>query len=101
MQPSVDISKFIVSFQHARFSAWHGLSPWDLTAQSSTVVRALFAGLSPSEYIITEEIAVHRSAIVESGSVLKGPLVVGAPGALLQRGSVVGRGSLLDQEALP
>jgi bifunctional N-acetylglucosamine-1-phosphate-uridyltransferase/glucosamine-1-phosphate-acetyltransferase GlmU-like protein len=78
MQPSVDTSKFIVSFQHARFSAWHGLSPWALTTQSSTVVRALFADLSPNEYIIAEEIAVHRSAIVESGSVLKGPLVVGA-----------------------
>jgi UDP-N-acetylglucosamine diphosphorylase / glucose-1-phosphate thymidylyltransferase / UDP-N-acetylgalactosamine diphosphorylase / glucosamine-1-phosphate N-acetyltransferase / galactosamine-1-phosphate N-acetyltransferase len=78
MQPSVDTSKFIVSFQHARFSAWHGLSPWALTTQSSTVVRALFAGLSPNEYIIAEEIAVHRSAVVESGSVLKGPLVVGA-----------------------
>jgi UDP-N-acetylglucosamine diphosphorylase / glucose-1-phosphate thymidylyltransferase / UDP-N-acetylgalactosamine diphosphorylase / glucosamine-1-phosphate N-acetyltransferase / galactosamine-1-phosphate N-acetyltransferase len=78
MESSVDISKFIVSFQHARFSAWHGLSPWALTTQAATVVRELLAGLSLNDYIIAEEIAAHRSAIVESGSVLKGPLVVGA-----------------------
>jgi bifunctional N-acetylglucosamine-1-phosphate-uridyltransferase/glucosamine-1-phosphate-acetyltransferase GlmU-like protein len=78
MPHSVDIRRFIVSFQHARFAPWHALSPWELTTQSSTVVRALLAGLSSNEYVIAEEIAVHRSAIVEGGSVLKGPLVVGA-----------------------
>jgi bifunctional N-acetylglucosamine-1-phosphate-uridyltransferase/glucosamine-1-phosphate-acetyltransferase GlmU-like protein len=36
--------------------------------------------LSPREYFIAEEIAVHRSATVESGSVLKGPIIVGAKG---------------------
>jgi len=78
MSHSVNIADFVVSFQHARFARWHGLSPWALTTQSSTVVRALLAGPSANEYIIAEEIAVHRSATVESGAVLKGPLVVGA-----------------------
>jgi bifunctional N-acetylglucosamine-1-phosphate-uridyltransferase/glucosamine-1-phosphate-acetyltransferase GlmU-like protein len=82
MPPPVNISDFIVSFQQSRFAPWSGLAPWELTTQSSTVVRALLAGLSRDEYIVAEEIAVHRSATVESGAVLKGPLIVGANGLI-------------------
>jgi bifunctional N-acetylglucosamine-1-phosphate-uridyltransferase/glucosamine-1-phosphate-acetyltransferase GlmU-like protein len=78
MPHSVNIFDFIVSFQHVRFAPWHGFSPWAMTTQSSSIVRTLLAGLSAGDYLVAEEIAVHRSATVESGAVLKGPLVVGA-----------------------
>jgi UDP-N-acetylglucosamine diphosphorylase / glucose-1-phosphate thymidylyltransferase / UDP-N-acetylgalactosamine diphosphorylase / glucosamine-1-phosphate N-acetyltransferase / galactosamine-1-phosphate N-acetyltransferase len=80
MLPSVSIADFIAGFRNALFTTWHHLPPWELTKQSTTVVRSLLGTLSPSEYFIADEIAVHRSATVESGSVLKGPIIVGAKG---------------------
>jgi UDP-N-acetylglucosamine diphosphorylase / glucose-1-phosphate thymidylyltransferase / UDP-N-acetylgalactosamine diphosphorylase / glucosamine-1-phosphate N-acetyltransferase / galactosamine-1-phosphate N-acetyltransferase len=80
MPPSVSIADFIAGFRNALFTTWHHLPPWELTKQSATVVRTLLGELAPSEYVIADEIAVHRSATVESGSVLKGPIIVGAKG---------------------
>jgi bifunctional N-acetylglucosamine-1-phosphate-uridyltransferase/glucosamine-1-phosphate-acetyltransferase GlmU-like protein len=56
------------------------------------VVRRLLDGLDPSEFAINSEIAVHRSAFVETGAILKGPLILGAhlfvaAGAYLRGGS--------------
>jgi UDP-N-acetylglucosamine diphosphorylase / glucose-1-phosphate thymidylyltransferase / UDP-N-acetylgalactosamine diphosphorylase / glucosamine-1-phosphate N-acetyltransferase / galactosamine-1-phosphate N-acetyltransferase len=78
MFPSVSIADFIAGFRKALFATWHELPPWELTKQSTTVVRTLLGDLSPSEYSIADEMAVHRSATVETGSVLKGPIIIGA-----------------------
>lgn len=54
----------------------------------------MLSGLSAAEYVISEEIAVHRTAAIESGAVLKGPLILGAnafvaAGAYLRGGNWV------------
>jgi len=52
--------------------------PWQITLGSQAVVRRLLEDLNPSDYVIDNEIAVHKRAVVEPGAVLKGPLILGA-----------------------
>jgi NDP-sugar pyrophosphorylase family protein len=79
----------------AVFSSW---LPWELTDQSIRAVEQLLAGLE-GEYDVAGNIAVHRTAIVESGSVLKGPAIIG-PRSLLAAGSLVRGGCWLDENCI-
>ena len=58
------------------------------------MVRALLDSLDPDEFVVSQEMAVHRLATVESGAILKGPLILGAgcfvaAGAYLRGGNWV------------
>jgi NDP-sugar pyrophosphorylase family protein len=69
--------------------------PWEITSRAPEIVRGLLAALPAGEFDLKDELAVHRSAIVEPGAVLKGPLILGAgcfvaAGAYLRGGNWVG-----------
>jgi NDP-sugar pyrophosphorylase family protein len=90
--PIVALPDFIAAFAESPLAPWAAAEPWDLTHQSEAVVRGLLGSLSPAEYGFDREIAVHSSAIVEPGAVLKGPLILGpkcfvAAGAYLRGGN--------------
>jgi len=92
-QAAVQLSDFVSAFSESPLRPWAELSPWELTSQSEAVVRHLLA-LASSEFSISNEIAVHSTAIVEPGAVLKGPLILGplcfiASGAYVRGGSWV------------
>jgi bifunctional N-acetylglucosamine-1-phosphate-uridyltransferase/glucosamine-1-phosphate-acetyltransferase GlmU-like protein len=94
MTKVIEIQRYIAAFSTSPLARWNDLCPWQFTVQSSFVVRALLADLPAGEYVISEEIAVHRSATIESGAVLKGPLILGAgcfvaTGAYLRGGNWV------------
>lgn len=57
------------------------LDPWDIPAGVPTLLERAFAGLGGG-YLIADGVAVHHSATVEIGAVLKGPAIVG-PGCFL------------------
>ena len=80
MNPAVQISQYIADFASSPLAQWSSLSPWEMTTRSAEIVRALLPSLIADDFIITDEIAVHRSTFVESGATLKGPLIVGASG---------------------
>lgn len=89
--PPLDLGDFIAGWHRSALAPWAGQAPWDITARSDAIVRQLLAGLDEPEYRISGEIAIHRSAQVEDGAVLKGPLVLGpdcfvAAGAYLRGG---------------
>lgn len=96
MSRSVDISGYVASLPRSPLASLGHLDPWQLTEQSSSIVRRFLANLSPDEFEIVEEMAVHRSAVVEPGSILKSPLIIGAgcfvaAGAYIRGGCWVGR----------
>jgi UDP-N-acetylglucosamine diphosphorylase / glucose-1-phosphate thymidylyltransferase / UDP-N-acetylgalactosamine diphosphorylase / glucosamine-1-phosphate N-acetyltransferase / galactosamine-1-phosphate N-acetyltransferase len=98
MQKHVDVSDYIGDFASSPIAPWRDMSPWQMTVQISSIVRELFSVLSPEEFVVTDEIAIHRSATVESGAVLKGPLILGAgcfvaAGAYLRGGNWVAANS--------
>lgn len=124
-----DLSEYLHDFTLPAWQPWARMSPWALVADAPGLVAAWLAGVSPDQYRIADGQAIHRSATVEPGALLKGPLVVGpgcfiaagallrggcwlgegciiganavlAPGALLAPGTVIGRAALYDAEAL-
>jgi len=73
------------------------MAPWELVNSIEHVIHTLIAGLSPAAFEIDNGIAIHRDARVESGAVLKGPLILGAhcfvaAGAYLRGGNWLASG---------
>ena len=100
MKPLIDLSAYAKGFADAPLAAWRQWLPWDLVAQAPRITRELLAGLASAEFAIDAEVAVHRSATVETGAVLKGPLVIGpgcfvAAGAYLRGGNWLGAGCIV------
>ncbi|MGC6373009.1 LpxA family transferase [Pseudomonas sp. K2I15] len=74
----IRLCDYIQDFSRSPLQPWSELAPWDLVIQAPAIVRQLLSQLDPQAYDIRDEVAVHRTAIVEPGAVLKGPLIVGA-----------------------
>ncbi|WP_106804058.1 LpxA family transferase [Pseudomonas sp. S5D5] len=87
----IRLTDYIADISRSALSPWADLSPWALVTQAPAVVRQLLADLPADDYSVQGEIAIHRSAIVEPGALLKPPLIIGADcfiasGALLRGG---------------
>ena len=93
--PSIALSDFIAGIAASPLAPWMTLAPWELTAQSEAVVRRLSAHLPVDEYAICDDVWVHRSAVVEPGAVLKGPLILG-PGCFVAAGAYLRGGNWVD-----
>ena len=92
--PELFLGNFIESFEASPLARWRSSAPWELTRQSEAIVRALLGKLNAAEYNVANEVAVHKTATVEPGAVLKGPLIIGphcfvATGAYLRGGNWV------------
>jgi len=72
MAALVDVSRYAGSIAGSALAPWGHLEPWHLVEQLSAIVRELLATLPTDEFDISDELAVHRSAVVELGAVLKG-----------------------------
>lgn len=94
--PLAPISACIASFESSLLAPWSASEPWELTAQSEQIVCQLLAGASLSEFVVAGDVAVHRTAVVEAGAVLKGPLILG-PGCFVAAGAYL-RGGCWAQE---
>ncbi len=86
------LGDFVASLAASPLAPWAASMPWELTSQSEAVVRRLLGMLDAARYRIAGEVAVHGSATVEAGALLKGPLILGphgfvAAGAYLRGGN--------------
>jgi bifunctional N-acetylglucosamine-1-phosphate-uridyltransferase/glucosamine-1-phosphate-acetyltransferase GlmU-like protein len=99
MSAAIGIDRYIAGFAAWGPAQWQGQSPWQLTAQSAALVRTLLAGLERDAFVVTEEIAIHRTATVEPGAVLKGPLIVG-PGCFVAASAYLRGGCWLDANCI-
>ena len=50
-------------------------APWSMVAHAAELVRAAMRTLG-SEYAVTDSVAVHHTAVVETGAVIRGPAIV-------------------------
>lgn len=87
----IRLTDYIANVAQSPLAPWADLAPWALVTQAPTIVRQLLTELPTDDYVIHDEIAVHRTATVEPGALLKGPLIIGAEcfiasGALLRGG---------------
>ncbi len=75
-------------------------TPWAITQSAEEIIRTLVPRLSSDEYRIEGESAIHVSASIESGAMLKGPVIVSAnakvgPHACLRKGTFLGENSII------
>jgi len=66
--------QYIDSFDHF-FPAQKGLMPWEITRELVAILPRVIAQLG-SDFQIENGIAIHRSATIENGAVLKGPIII-------------------------
>ena len=52
------------------------INPWEITKNLPSVLPAIIAGLG-DDYVVKDNIAVHKTALVESSAVLKAPVIIG------------------------
>lgn len=93
----IRLREFIAGFETSPLSPWAALAPWELVTQAVEIVAELLKALPEDEFEIRGDIAIHKTATVEKGAVLKGPLILGArcfvaSGAYLRGGCWVGEG---------
>jgi len=96
MPQRIALPRYIASIATSPLARFTDLKPWELTAAAAPIVGQLLAELPADDYLIQGQVAIHRSATVEAGATLKGPLIVGA-GSLVAAGAYLRGGNWVDQ----
>lgn len=95
----IKITDYIGEFATSALARWADLAPWELVSRAPEIVSALLAELPSADYEIRGDIAVHQSAIVEPGAVLKGPLILG-PKCFVAAGAYLRGGCWVDERCI-
>jgi len=94
MNSPLHLPDYVTSIASTALHPWMHLPPWEITSNAASIVRSLLDQTDLQDYVVTDEVAVHRSAVVEASATLKGPLLLGpncfvAAGAYLRGGNWV------------
>jgi UDP-N-acetylglucosamine diphosphorylase / glucose-1-phosphate thymidylyltransferase / UDP-N-acetylgalactosamine diphosphorylase / glucosamine-1-phosphate N-acetyltransferase / galactosamine-1-phosphate N-acetyltransferase len=95
----ISLSSYIAAISASPLAPWASCAPWELTGQSETIVQQLLASLPRAEYQIDGDVAVHTTAIVEPGAILKGPLILG-PKCFVAAGAYFRGGNWVDKDCI-
>jgi bifunctional N-acetylglucosamine-1-phosphate-uridyltransferase/glucosamine-1-phosphate-acetyltransferase GlmU-like protein len=92
MTSPVHLPDYVTSIASTALHPWMHLPPWEITSNAASIVRSLLDQTDLQDYVVTDEVAVHHSVVVEPGATLKGPLLLGphcfvAAGAYLRSGN--------------
>lgn len=74
--PAPRISDFVAGWASSPFAESDD-RPWRVTQRAEELIGSAIPGLG-SDYVLHGAVAVHRSATVEIGAILKGPVIIGA-----------------------
>lgn len=77
------------------FPEQQGWQPWEITDCLKEIIRIRLLQLG-DDYEITDEVAIHKTAVVETGAVLKSPAIVG-PNCVVGAHAYFREGVFLDQ----
>jgi NDP-sugar pyrophosphorylase family protein len=99
MGDALSIPSFIAGFRSSVLGAWADLAPWALTADSERIVGTLLDGIDPGTFRRDGSVAVHRTATVEAGAILKGPAIIG-PHCFVAAGAYLRGGTWLDERCI-
>lgn len=93
----VETADFVASWNASAF-AHHRLEPWQVTFRAGDLVRAALRGLDGG-YRIDGDTAIHKSATVEPGAVVKGPVILG-PNSFVAANAYLRGGVFLDKDCI-
>ena len=71
----IQVDDFIDTFS-AFFPGLQGLHPWDITQNLPSIILELISSLDAG-YKVDNGLAIHSTAVIEKGSILKPPLIIG------------------------
>ena len=71
----INISDFVKELPKL-FPTYAAHQPWQITSVLSEIVRTTIPLLG-NDYVINGDIAIHKTATVENGVTLKGPIIIG------------------------
>ncbi|MCY1485653.1 Bifunctional protein GlmU [compost metagenome] len=71
----ISIHDFIDNFTQ-NFSKYTEMLPWEITNNLKEILYEIISGLG-NDYKIQDGIAIHKTAVIESGAILKQPAIVG------------------------
>ncbi|MBS0471776.1 MAG: hypothetical protein JSR60_11940 [Proteobacteria bacterium] len=91
------IRDYLAGWSTSPFAEFDG-APWIATQGAGRLIRAALKSLT-SDYRLHDDIAIHVSAIVEPGAVLKGPAIIG-PDCFVAAGSYLRGGVYLDRNCI-
>jgi NDP-sugar pyrophosphorylase family protein len=92
--PRVSLADYIGTIGTSPLGPFTDIEPWELTARSEDIVARLLTGVG-TEFSLADGVAVHTTATVERGAVLKGPAIIGAQ-CFVAAGAYVRDGCWLD-----
>ena len=95
----IRLADYIANLAQSPLAPWADLAPWALVAQAPAVVRQMLAELPADDYRVHDEVAIHRTAIVEPGALLKPPLIIGAH-CFIASGSLLRGGCWVDEHCI-
>jgi NDP-sugar pyrophosphorylase family protein len=93
----IDISAFVASWPSSSF-AQQGLEPWQVTSQAAELIRARLGELDAG-YLRDGDKAIHESATVEPGAIIKGPAILG-PKSFVAASAYLRGGVFLAEECI-
>ncbi|PSK93398.1 DapH/DapD/GlmU-related protein [Taibaiella chishuiensis] len=92
----ISLSHYVPAFA-AVFPGFGALAPWMILDNRMTLLRDKMAALPEEAYDIRNGVAVHRSAIIETGVVLKAPVIIG-PGCFIGAHAYLRDGVFLEED---
>ncbi len=72
----ININDFAGSFS-AQFEKYKDIQPWNMVRDLPGILDEMMKGLD-NDYIIKDGIAIHKTAVIEKGVTLKGPVIISA-----------------------
>jgi UDP-N-acetylglucosamine diphosphorylase / glucose-1-phosphate thymidylyltransferase / UDP-N-acetylgalactosamine diphosphorylase / glucosamine-1-phosphate N-acetyltransferase / galactosamine-1-phosphate N-acetyltransferase len=70
----IKIADYCTQFDK-HFPEQAGLAPWELVGNIEAFIKKKIATLG-NEFVVRDNIAIHRSAIIEDQTILKGPIII-------------------------
>jgi bifunctional UDP-N-acetylglucosamine pyrophosphorylase / glucosamine-1-phosphate N-acetyltransferase len=97
------IDEQIAEFRTSALGAFSDRAPWELTAGAIGIVERLLSrsdqNSSDQNYNVSDNVAVHRTSIVESGAIIKAPAMIG-PGSFIAAGAYLRGGCWLEAKCI-
>jgi UDP-N-acetylglucosamine diphosphorylase / glucose-1-phosphate thymidylyltransferase / UDP-N-acetylgalactosamine diphosphorylase / glucosamine-1-phosphate N-acetyltransferase / galactosamine-1-phosphate N-acetyltransferase len=91
----VRMQEFVQRAPSSPLAAWCDRPPWSIVANAPAIVEELL-GACGEEFDRHDTIAVHRTATIESGAIVKGPAIIG-PRCFIAAGAYLRGGIWLDE----
>jgi UDP-N-acetylglucosamine diphosphorylase / glucose-1-phosphate thymidylyltransferase / UDP-N-acetylgalactosamine diphosphorylase / glucosamine-1-phosphate N-acetyltransferase / galactosamine-1-phosphate N-acetyltransferase len=92
------INEQIAGFRTSALGEFSARAPWELTGEAIGIVEQLL-NRCDQDYLVSHNVAVHKTSIVESGAVIKAPAIIG-PGCTIAAGAYLRGGCWLEAKCI-